>query len=67
VGEYTNEGFVVLKGSRGRVNNVTSIQGTSNERFRQQLAGVENRTRSDFGRRQATVGELGDRMDAIFS
>ena len=37
VGEYTSEGFVVLKGSRGRVDNVTSIQGTSNERFRQQL------------------------------
>ena len=37
VGEYTTEGFVVLKGSRGRVENVTSIQGTSNERFRNQL------------------------------
>ena len=37
VGEYTNEGFVVLKGSLGRVDNVASIQGTSNERFRQQL------------------------------
>jgi hypothetical protein len=37
VGEYTSEGFVVLKGSRGRVDNVASIQGTSNERFRQQL------------------------------
>jgi hypothetical protein len=37
VGEYTTEGFVVLKGSRGRVENVASIQGTSNERFRDQL------------------------------
>jgi len=37
VGEYTTEGFVVLKGSRGRLENVASIQGTSNERFRDQL------------------------------
>ena len=37
VGEYTTEGFVVLKGSRGRRENVTSIQGTSHERFRDQL------------------------------
>lgn len=37
VGEYTTEGFVVLKGSRGRVDNVASIQGTSNQRFRDQL------------------------------
>ncbi len=37
VGEYTTEGFVVRKGSRGRVINVASIQGTSNERFRDQL------------------------------
>jgi hypothetical protein len=37
VGEYTSEGFVVLKGSRGRVENVASIQGTSNQRFRDQL------------------------------
>ena len=37
IGEYTTEGFVVLKGSRGRTENVTSIQGTSNERFRNQL------------------------------
>jgi hypothetical protein len=37
VGEYTSEGFVVLKGSRGRIDNVASIQGTSNERLRQQL------------------------------
>lgn len=37
VGEYTTEGFVVLKGSRGRRENVISIQGTSHERFRDQL------------------------------
>ena len=37
VGEYTTEGFVVLKGSRGRAENVASIQGTSNQRFRDQL------------------------------
>jgi hypothetical protein len=37
VGEYTVEGFVVLKGSRGRLENVASIQGKSNERFRLKL------------------------------
>jgi Domain of unknown function (DUF4357) len=37
IGEYTTEGFVVLKGSRGRAENVASIQGTSQERFRNQL------------------------------
>jgi hypothetical protein len=37
VGEYTAEGFVVLKGSRGRLENVASIQGTSSERFRENL------------------------------
>ena len=37
VGEYTSEGFVVLKGSRGRMENVASIQGTSNQHFRDQL------------------------------
>lgn len=37
VGEYTAEGFVVLKGSRGRMENVASIQGTSSERFREKL------------------------------
>jgi len=37
VGEYTSEGFVVLKGSRGRVENVPSIQGTSWQRFREKL------------------------------
>jgi hypothetical protein len=37
VGEYTSEGFVVHKGSAARIGNVASIQGTSQERFRQQL------------------------------
>ena len=37
VGEYTSEGFVVHKGSVARVDNVPSIKGTSQERFRQQL------------------------------
>lgn len=37
VGEYTAEGFVVHKGSTARVGNVASIQGTSQERFREQL------------------------------
>ena len=37
VGEYTAEGFVVLKGSRGRLENVASIQGKSNGRFREKL------------------------------
>lgn len=37
VGEYTSEGFVVHKGSRGRAEIVASIQGTSNERLRNQL------------------------------
>jgi hypothetical protein len=37
VGEYTTEGFVVLKDSRGRANNVASLKGTSNERLREQL------------------------------
>ncbi|MBG6075384.1 GIY-YIG nuclease family protein [Polaromonas sp. CG_9.11] len=37
VGEYTAEGFVVLKGSRGRLENVASIQGKANERFREKL------------------------------
>lgn len=37
VGEYTTEGFVVHKGSRGRAEIVASIQGTSNERLRNQL------------------------------
>lgn len=33
-GEYTPEGFVVLKGSRGRIENVASIRGTPLERMR---------------------------------
>lgn len=37
VGEYTSEGFVVHKGSTARIENVASIKGTSQERFRQQL------------------------------
>jgi len=37
VGEYTSEGFVVHQGSTARIDNVASIQGTSQERFRQQL------------------------------
>lgn len=37
VGEYTSEGFVVYKGSRGRLENVGSIQGKANERFREKL------------------------------
>ena len=34
VGEYTTEGFVVHKGSRGRGENVASFKGTSGERLR---------------------------------
>ncbi|APW47186.1 DUF4357 domain-containing protein [Rhodoferax antarcticus] len=37
MGEYTTEGFVVLKGSKGRVENVASIQGTSNVQTRESL------------------------------
>lgn len=36
VGEYTSEGFVVMKGSRGRKENVDSLS-LSNQRFRSQL------------------------------
>lgn len=36
-GLYTSEGFVVLKGSVGRRENVPSIVGTSNERLRAKL------------------------------
>jgi hypothetical protein len=36
-GLYTPEGFVVLKGSVGRVANQPSIVGSSSERFRQKL------------------------------
>ena len=37
VGEYTTEGFVVHKDSRGRLENVASLQGRSAERFREKL------------------------------
>ncbi|MBK6651020.1 MAG: GIY-YIG nuclease family protein [Betaproteobacteria bacterium] len=37
IGEYTSEGFVVHKDSTARIENVASIQGTSQERFRLQL------------------------------
>ena len=37
VGEYTTEGFVVHKGSKGRAEIVPSIQRTSHERMRSQL------------------------------
>ena len=37
VGEYTTEGFVVHKGSKGRAEIVPSIQGTSHERMRSKL------------------------------
>lgn len=36
-GQYTPEGFVVLKGSVGRRDNVPSIQNTNEERFRTRL------------------------------
>jgi hypothetical protein len=36
-GEYTSEGFVVLKGSVGRRDSVPSIIGTTDERFRERL------------------------------
>ena len=36
-GLYTEEGFVVLKGSIGRKENVRSIIGTGDERFRKKL------------------------------
>ena len=37
VGKYTNEGFVVHKGSRCRVDIVTYLQDTSHTRYREQL------------------------------
>jgi Domain of unknown function (DUF4357) len=37
IGVYTEEGFVVLKGSTGRCENAPSIVGHSEERFRQRL------------------------------
>jgi hypothetical protein len=36
-GLYTPEGFVVLRGSIGRKENVPSMAGTSDERFREKL------------------------------
>lgn len=36
-GEYTSEGFVVLEGSKGRIKNVASIEGTADQRFRERL------------------------------
>lgn len=36
-GVYTAEGFIVLAGSVGRLKNVASVVGTSDERFRQKL------------------------------
>ena len=36
-GIYTQEGFVVLKGSKGRKDNVNSIKDTADERFRNKL------------------------------
>lgn len=41
IGEYTNEGFVVHKDSRCRIELVASIQGTSHARYRDQLASEE--------------------------
>jgi Domain of unknown function (DUF4357) len=37
IGLYTEEGFVVLKGSTGRRESVPSIVGTADDRFRQKL------------------------------
>jgi hypothetical protein len=37
IGEYTSEGFVVHKDSLARIENVASIKGSSQERFRNQL------------------------------
>ena len=37
VGQYTSEGFVVLKGSTGRLANVPSLRGTAGEALRQRL------------------------------
>jgi hypothetical protein len=40
-GLYTEDGFVVLKGSTGRAANVDSIVGTSAERFREKLIEID--------------------------
>lgn len=47
VGEYTTEGFVVHKGSHARAEIVTSIQGTSHERLRDQLIADDILTLTD--------------------
>ena len=44
VGEYTTEGFVVLMGSNGRVENAASIQGTSNVQIRESLDELKRKT-----------------------
>lgn len=36
-GEYTSEGFVVLRGSTARLENVPSIQGSAAQRYRERL------------------------------
>jgi hypothetical protein len=59
VGEYTSEGFVVHKGSKGRAEIVASIQGTSNERLRNQLV-VD-------GTLSANNGQLVFTRDHLFS
>lgn len=46
-GQYTAEGFVVLKGSVGRRENVNSLLGTSNEAFRMNL--IETGVMTDEG------------------
>lgn len=46
-GLYTSEGFVILKGSVGRRENVPSIQGKANERFRNKL--LEGRVMREEG------------------
>ena len=40
-GVFTSEGFVVLKGSRGRRGNVKSLEGTGTERSREKLIASE--------------------------
>jgi len=48
-GEYTPEGFVVLKGSLGRKENLPSIVGTSSERFRAKL--IQSNVMAEDGER----------------
>lgn len=47
IGEYTNEGFVVHKGSQCRLDMVASIQGTSHARYRDQLVKEGIMTKQD--------------------